>query len=336
MSLAPCHRLFVSLALLLCSTAISAAPQAVFDTLQQSFGRVDQGSVVSQTFQLRNAGDSPLRIEQAKFSMPGMRIRARQDIAPGETAEVKIEWNTRGYSLEVEGQTLLVLNDPQQPRVILTSSGEVRAPIDILPRPALYLSQYRDEPATGSLEIRNNRAEPLKIERIEPKGDHFQASLETLEDGKRYRLVVKGADKAELGRYQEAVVLHTSDPAHPRLHIEVNTLVKADVHVSQEAVDFGRLSLAELQRQPDKLELTRQTLIVSNRQGDMRITDLKSGVDGLQLSPLPEAAAQNFKIDVGLDLAQLKPGPLTGVIELRTDNPSVASLSIPVSGVIVP
>lgn len=330
------HRLTGFTTLLLCSTAINAAPQAVFDTLQQSFGRVDQGSVVSQTFRLRNAGDSPLRIEQAKFSMPGMRIRARQEIAPGETAEVKIEWDTRGYNLEVEGQTLLVLNDPQQPRVILTSSGEVRAPLEILPRPALYLSQYRDEPATGSLEIRNNRDEPLKIERIEPLGSHFQASLETLEDGKRYRLVVKGADKAELGRHREAVVLHTSDPAHPRLHIEVNTLVKADVSISQDSVDFGRLSLAELQRHPDRLELLRQTLIVRNRAGDMRITGLQSGLAGLQLSPLPEAAAQAFKIDVGLDPARLKPGPLDGQIELRTDNPAMARLSIPVSGEIVP
>ena len=323
-------------ALLLCSSTLSAAPQAVFDTLRQNFGRVDEGTLVSQTFQLRNTGDSPLRIEQAKFSMPGMRIRVRQEIAPGESAEVKVEWDTRGFSQEVEGQTLLVLNDPKLKRVILSSSGEVRAPIDILPRPALYLSQYRDEPASGSLEIRNNREQPLKIERLEPKGDHFQASLETLEDGKRYRLVVKGTDKAELGRHHEAVVLHTDDPAHPRLHIEVNTLVKADVHVSQESVDFGRLSLAELQRQPDKLELLRQTLIVSNRRGDMRITGLQSGVEGLQLSPAPETAAQAFKIDVGLDLTHLKPGPLAGKIELRTDNPAMASLSIPVSGEIVP
>lgn len=331
----PC-RLTGFITLLLCSSALSAAPQAVFDTLEQDFGRVEQGTVVSQTFPLRNAGDSPLLLEQARFSVPGMRLRARQAIAPGETAEIKVEWDTRGYQRAVEGQTLLLLNDPQLPRVILTSRGEVQAPLEILPRPALYLSQYRGEPASGSLEVRNNRATPLKIERIEPRGGHFQARVETLEDGKRYRLVVTGAEDAGAGRYAEALVLHTSDPAHPRLHIEVNTLVKADVHVSQDSVDFGRLSLTELQRHPDRLELLRQTLIVRNRAGAMRITGLQSEVEGLHLSPLPEAAAQAFKIDVGLDPAHLAPGPLTGTIELRTDNPAMASLSIPVSGEIVP
>lgn len=335
MPLAPRHYLlgFVGL---LCGTAISAAPQAVFDTLQQNFGRVDQGAVVRQTFHLRNTGDSPLRIEQVKFSMPGMRIRSRQELAPGETAEVRVEWDTHGYSLDVEGQTLLLLNDPQQPRVVLTSTGEVRAPLEILPRPALYLSQYRGETTTSSLEIRNNRNEPLQISRIEPKGSHFQASLETLEKGKRYKLLVQGKDGAQIGRYRESVVLHTNDPAYPRLNIEVNTLVKADLHVSQETVDFGRLSLAELRRQPDKLELTRQTLTVRNREGAMRITGLKSDLGGLTLSPTPQVAAQAFQIEVGLDLAQLQPGPLNGVIELHTDNPAMASLSIPVSGVIVP
>ena len=331
----PSHRL-LGCAALLCSMAICAAPQAVFDRLEQDFGQVEQGALVSQTFRLRNAGDSPLRIEQVKFSMPGMRIRTRQELAPGESAEVKVEWDTRGYNLAVEGQTLLLLNDPKQPRVVLTSSGEIRAPLEILPRPALYLSQYRDEPATSSLEIRSNRNEPLQIGRIEPKGSHFQASLETLEEGKRYKLLVQGKDGAEPGRYREALVLHTNDPAHPQVHIEVNTLIKADVHVSQESVDFGHLSLAELQRQPDKLELTRQTLIVSNRSDSMHITGLKSDLGGLTLSPMPDAAAQAFKIDVGLDLANLRPGPLDGVIELHTDNPEMVHLSIPVTGQILP
>jgi hypothetical protein len=279
---------------LLCSTGTSAAPHAVFDRLEQDFGRVEQGVVVSQTFLLRNAGDSPLRIVQAKFSMPGMRIRAGQEIAPGESAEVKVEWDTQGYNLELEGQTLLLINDPKQPRVMLTSSGEIRAPLEILPRPALYLSQYSDEPVTSSVEIRNNRDEALRISRIEPKGSHFQASLKTLEDGKRYKLLVQGKDGAEIGRYHEAVVLHTNNPANPRLNIEVNTPVKANVHVSQETVDFGRLSLAELRRQPDRPELTQQTLAVSNRSGVMHITKLKSDLSGLTLPPVPDTAAQAF------------------------------------------
>lgn len=321
--------------LLLVSGAV-AAPQAVFDRLQQDFGRVDQGEVVSQTFLLRNAGDSPLRIEQAKFSMPGMRIRTRQEIAPGETAEVKVEWDTHDYNLEVEGQTLLLLNDPKQPRVMLTTSGEVRAPIEVLPLPALYLSQYQGEPASGSLEIRSNLAAPLQITQLEPKGTHFQASLETLEPGKRYRLLVRVPEDTPVGRYREAVLLHTDDPARARLNIEVNTLVKADVHISPDTVDFGELSLAELKRQPGKLELTQQTLIVRNREGDMQITGLASDLAIIHLQQTPQSAAQAFRLDVSLDPAQLRPGPLNGVIELHTDNPEMAHLSIPVSGMIVP
>lgn len=321
---------------LLLVSGAEAAPQAVFDRLQQDFGRVDQGTVVSQTFLLRNSGDSPLRIEQAEFSMPGMRIRTRQEIAPGETAEVKVEWDTHGYNLEVEGQTLLLLNDPEQPRVMLTTSGEVRAPIEVLPLPALYLSQYQGEPASGSLEIRSNQAVPLQITQLEPKGTHFQASLETLEAGKRYRLLVQVPEDTPVGRYREAVLLHTDDPARARLNIEVNTLVKADVHISPDTVDFGELSLAELKRQPGKLELTQQTLIVRNREGDMQITGLASDLAIIHLQQTPQSAAQAFRLDVSLDPAQLRPGPLNGVIELHTDNPEMAHLSIPVSGMIVP
>ena len=54
-------------------------------------------------------------------------------------------------------------------------------------------------------------------------------------------------------------------------------------------------------------------------------------------SPLYRAdAALSHWERFGLDPAHLAPGPLTGTIELRTDNPAMASLSIPVSGEIVP
>lgn len=323
------------LGLLLCS-GVGAAPRAVFDTLRQNFGRVAQGEVVTQTFRLRNEGDSPLLIQQAKFSMPGMRIRVRQQLAPGESVELTVQWDTRGYSREVEGQTLLRLNDPAQPQVVLTSIGEVQAPIEVLPQPALYLSQYRGEPASGSLEIRTNLAAPLQITQLQPKGTHFQASLETLEAGKRYKLLVQVPADTPVGRYREAVLLHTDDPARPRLNIEVNALVKANVHISPESVDFGELSLSRLQRQPGMLDLVRHTLIVRNREGAMRITGLASDLAILQLEQTPQSAAQAFRVEVGLDPAQLRPGPLNGVIELRTDNPEMARLSIPVSGRILP
>lgn len=332
------YALLPAAGLLLCSHLASAVPKVVMDTQTQDFGRVRQGEVVSQTFRLHNGGDSVLRIEQARFSMPGMSIRAKQEIAPGASSDLIISWNTRGFTQQVKGQTLLTLNDPAQPQLILTSSGEVQAPLEVLPIPALYLSQYRGEAGGGSLEIRNHQSRPVQIKKLEPRGSHFSARLETLDAGKHYKLHVEVPADTPAGRYRESLLLHTDDPARPRLGIEVNVLVKNEVHVSPETVDFGRLSLSRLQQQPNILELIRQTLVVSNRDGAMQITSLKSDLQGLQLAQLPAAPsrAKAFRLDIGLDAGQLKPGALSGRIELDTDNPAMPHLSIPVSGTLVP
>ncbi len=259
---------------LLCGSIANATPKATLDTQEQNFGRVLQGQVVSQTFRLRNDGDSVLRIEQARFSMPGMSIRTQQEIPAGTATDITIQWDTRGFNREVKGQTLLTLNDPARPQLLLTTSGEVQAPIEIVPRPALYLSQYKGEAGGGSLEILNHQQRPLQITRLEPRGSHFRANLETLEAGQHYRIRVEVPADTPIGRYRESLLLHTDDPQRPRLGVEVNVLVKNDVHASPETVEFGQLSLKRLQHQAGILELIRQTLSVSNRHGAMRITGL--------------------------------------------------------------
>lgn len=324
--------------LLLCSCAANAAPRAVLDTQAQHFGQVPQGKVVSQTFRLRNDGDSVLRIEKARFSMPGMSIRTQQEILPGTATDITIQWDTRGFSKEVKGQTLLMLNDPATPQMILTSIGDVQAPVEILPRPALYLSQYRGEASDGSLEILNHRNLPLQITRLEPRGSHFHANLETLDAGQHYRLRVKVPADTPIGRYRERLLLHTNDPARSSMGVEINILVKDEVYASPETVEFGQLSLSQLQQQTGVMELLRHTLVVSNRHGAMRITGLTTDVPGLQLTQDPPVStnARTFQLEVGLVPQQLKTGKLSGDIELTTNNPHIPRLRIPVSGTVVP
>ena len=117
-------------------------PQIGINSTSGDFGTVNQGTVVNQDFAISNSGTSILRIEKIEFSMPGMNVQVQQAIEPGTSVDLVISWDTKGLAQDVEGKALLYLNDPEHPKVLLTIMGNVVPPIEILPMPAFYMSQF--------------------------------------------------------------------------------------------------------------------------------------------------------------------------------------------------
>ena len=325
---------FAALAYLLPAGA-SAAPDASFNTLNSDFGTVRQGQVVTQTFTVTNQGDAPLKIEKVEFSMPGMKAKVKQNILPGQTAEVKIEWDTSRFVQQVQGQALLFLNDNKQPKVLLTVTGTVTSPIDILPYPAVYLSQFGGEHESRSVTIKNNQDHKVAITRLEPKGTHFSASLKVLEPGKEYQINVVVPPGTAPGRYQESLILHTDDKTRPRINIAMNILVKPDVFITQESLDFGQVSIAKIKASPGMLNLVQQDIFVKRKEGVMSIQRISTDIAFLDLKIDPVTKAQNFQVNVGLSPDKLALGKFSGSIILETDDPKFPKLTVPVSGEIV-
>ena len=310
-------------------------PSARFDSLARDFGEVPKGTVVEHVFRLTNAGTAELRIENIQLSMPGMNIRVKPTIPAGETVEARITWDTAHYVREVEGRAELSLNDPDRPRVILTLTGTVLPPIDILPMPVVYMSQFVGERAVRSLTIRSNQQRPFHIVRLEPRGSHFQANYKIVEAGKSYELTVTVPPETPVGRHRESVVVHTDDPKRPRISIDVNILVKPDVFVSVETIDFGEIYLSDIRRNPGIVDFLRQTFVINRKHGEMSITAIESDIRILDMSADPATPSNAFKIEVGLKPAEMKTGAFEGSIVIKTSDPDHAKLVVPVKGVVL-
>lgn len=310
----------------------AAAPVAQFDALTNNFGTVKRGQIITQKFTLTNEGDAPLKIEKIQFSMPGMKAKVKQEIPPGQSADIKLEWDSKRFTQQVEGQAALFLNDPKQPKVVLTLTGTVISPIDLLPYPAVYLSQFVGEHESRSVTIKNNQEHKFAITKLEPKGKNFSAGLKELEAGKEYRINVAVPPETPAGRYREALIVHTDDKAYPRLNIEMNVLVKPDVFITPDTLDFGQINLTQVKTNPSILNLIGQDFLIKRKNGEMTIKTLSSGVPFLKLTQEPAGKAQNFQINVGLIQDKLKPGKFSSSIIVETDDPKFPKLTVPVSG----
>src|SRR5207244_12088329 len=104
----------------------------------------------------------------------------------------------------------------------------------------------------------NNEEKPVAISLAQPAGNHFTASLTTVEPGKIFELTAKIPATASPGRYDEQLALATSDPKLGRITVPVHLFVKPDLYANPDVADFGQVSADELRKNSARRELLTQ------------------------------------------------------------------------------
>lgn len=106
-------------------TDLSQLAKMEFEEIVYDFGKLKEGDKVEHTFKFKNTGKSPLVISEAKGSC-GCTVPEypRSPIAPGETGEIKVKFDSSGKSGKQEKTVTLVANtNPNQ--TILRITGDV-------------------------------------------------------------------------------------------------------------------------------------------------------------------------------------------------------------------
>jgi len=104
-------------------TMMEALPTINFDADFHDFGQITEGEVVNHTFFFKNEGDGPLIISNAQGSC-GCTVPQwpRQPIAPGETGEIKVSFNSSGRAGKQDKRVTLTTNAVPQTKVLNITS----------------------------------------------------------------------------------------------------------------------------------------------------------------------------------------------------------------------
>jgi hypothetical protein len=315
--------------------SLFATPRVSIDETSYDFGVVSQGQLVTANFSIKNSGMEPLVIEKIEFSMSGMNVKVKQRIEPEEEIQARITWDTSRLRREITGLATLYFNDSSMPQIILSLSGVVTPAIELLPRPAYYLSQYTGERHSQIITLKNNQDHPLEIASLSTTSNNFEYHFKETESGKVFELTVLAKADAPIGRFHDSLIVNTTDPKHPRLHLEVNILVKPDVYLSQEKLEFGRISLSQISAKPGFLDFIKQSLVIGRREGEMTIKAISSDLSFLEFAAEPKNEAQSFILEVGLLPDKLELGNFSGTISIVTSDTKFPELRLPVSAIIV-
>ena len=318
------------------SSAFSTeVPRAVISESVHDFGTVKQGEKVVHDFTIRNEGEAPLTVTDIDLSERGLTVKVNHTIPPGQERKVTVEWDTATLHGTVQAKPTLRLNDPDQPKMVMTLKGIVKSPVEVHPFSAVFFNLWKGETAEQSVTIVNTEEQPLNIVGLEPAGNHFEARIETVEAGKVYRAVVKVPPETSPGRYMEALYLKTDKQTHSQIRVAVNVLVKNEIYVSREVLDFGQVNSGQLERYPNLSDFLKEILILRKRQGEFRIESIESDIPFLKITQDPAEKSRVFRVDVGLDKEKLQRGIFAGTVRIRTYDNDFPELKIPVKGLVM-
>ena len=323
------------------SLAQEKTPSAVLESAVYDFGTVKKGAKLSHTISVRNKGDAPLIIEGMRFSVPMLRVGVNRVVAPEEEANIVLELDTAELSGQVLDDIVLQTNDPHASKLSIRLQGRVQSPVEVLPRPAIYLSAFRWETGTktGAVTVANNEESPLEILGNRAEGDRFSVALTPIEEGRRYQLTVKLVPAAPAGHASGNITLNTNKG---NIQIPVFTFLKDTVYVNPPDVELGVIDLELLKQEPRHLDFRSQSVFIYKHRGQDFQIRVDSSLPFIAIEKTPpegpgafvdiprQGPTGIFELKVFPIKEQLKPGKFQGTIRVSTNDGEFRELLIPV------
>jgi hypothetical protein len=108
---------------------LANAPDISFENKIFNFGTINRGESIEYVFKFKNTGKSDLIIRKTKASC-GCTVAnpSKNIIKPGESAELKVKFNSAGKRNKQNKSITVITNSPKNTQVVLRVTGFVNDP----------------------------------------------------------------------------------------------------------------------------------------------------------------------------------------------------------------
>ncbi|HEY1786046.1 MAG TPA: DUF1573 domain-containing protein [Pirellulales bacterium] len=239
-------------------------PKVVVESEEHDFGAVAYDQSVEHIFRISNQGTGPLKLESGGTTCGKCTISRLPPgpIAPGETADVVVEYHANTSESDFRQSATILTNDPLTSRVVLTITGRVMMTAKIKPTRLVFSRLAVTEPATAkvqvfgffdadfvikSFDLTDPETAPFFDVAIQPLPE---AELKTAEAQAGYEVSVTVKPGMPLGPLRQVILLHTNLTAMPELRIPIEGNVDSDISLAGGGFDrdSGVLTIGPISR----------------------------------------------------------------------------------------
>jgi len=222
----------------------------LFSETEHDFGVVARGALTRHDVTIRNTTRSTVHISSVGASCTcASGTVDKQTIAPGETATLTLEMNTRQFHGKKDSNVIVNIDAPQYAEVRIPVSMYCRKDVVLTPGAVNFGAVDKGAGAERTVRIAYAGYSGWEIRGVQGAGKLLTAKLEEgpqTASGRDYVLRVALSPDAPPGPIRERLTLITSDTNNPKVPVLVEGVVEDDITVRD--VDLGTVVRGEEKR----------------------------------------------------------------------------------------
>jgi hypothetical protein len=317
-----------------------AGPKLGIAQLQHDFGEIKKGTTAQHSFTFKNEGSVDLQITNVAPACGCTSSDFTKIVPPGKEGHITLAVHTDAFTGALSKTAEVFTNDPARPQFTLTMSmvvtdgntlppGKRLGSLIITPVDRWSTQVPKGFPVSGLISLYHDNAQPLTITKMEPGGEAFAVTLNTLEAGKRFTVNFVAKEGLPIGAYHQTIKLKTDSPETPELSLELDLRVVAPVSANPAKIVFENLpvSLPDY----DISTLSKFTWVTVTRSGGLELNKISSDLPFLKIKvESVEPNKQTYLLRIGFNEKPAK-GKHQGLIKIETNHKDMPVIEIPVT-----
>ena len=169
---------FVALMILFTSGVVSQPKIKVVQGTEFSFGKVYKGTRPTQIMTIKNVGSDTLNITEVSAQCGcTATMMSKQKLAPSDSGNLSISFNTGGYNGQVTKHVYLKSNDPQEPDLTIEFMANVVQSLNPEPDRISFMISKTESTYSKVITLTNMAKESIKILSVKTEFPDLKVSL---------------------------------------------------------------------------------------------------------------------------------------------------------------
>jgi len=302
-----------------------SAPVIQFESTTVDLGQVTRGESVTRRVSFTNTGGSPLTLKNIKAGCGCTTVDGwKQTVPPGEQGSFELKFDSANF-LGLTTKTVTVESDATNGSVPISLKADVWAPVRLSTSSVSFgraLKGATVEPKQVEITVTDDQ--PLTLSGVTSRNPYFQASLEPIEAGRRYRLTVSVPEVGDKSQSGELVLAlgHAKMP-EMKLQAHINPVDPVSVQPRQVVVPMASLAAGTT----TNITVYSHDPAVKN----LEVSDLAySGAAGVQLSYEKKPANPWGRVVMTFPAGYIPRAEIGEFLTFRTNHPDFAEVKVPV------
>lgn len=223
---------------------------------KHDFGVVEEGEIIKHTFEFENIGKSTINILKQVVSCGSCFkiVELPKKIKSGDTASIKLEFNTKGKHGLVEQKAVITTDSLCDKEIVLILSGIVKSVHANLSSIEFGHIKFGQNPQKELAFIASGYPN-AKILNVKQKYDSVKISIDNIEEEKSHRkgkvykiarikIEWRGNIK-KIGKFSDILHFYTNTEKYPVIDVPINAYITGNFIMKPSQVFFGRVDKTE-------------------------------------------------------------------------------------------